>query len=180
MVGGVVGGIAFFAFIIFAALLWQRRKRRQLAQRLEYELNTDGNYPSLVAPYSYQPQGQDQEQRLRASRSSHTLQETYSQPGIIPSSKARLEALLAAGGVSSNASSGCNDEEHGSSETGSVHAGRVGVPPEYLGLRVEVDDLRRVVQEMQTERLDAPPEYQVVQERGADAQQTASQEQTQD
>lgn len=164
-----MGGIVFVAAIILVYVFWRRRAR---LQKDGPETGARDILQSGVVPYEYHNPGQaDQDGHpttSEASRSYPMLQGTNSVPGVIPSSKERAATTQfdTPGFASASSASGSGPEGLGT--TGFIPAvglGHASAGPtlEYRGLQSEVDNLRRVVQELQTERFEAPPNYQDIQ-----------------
>ncbi len=173
IVGGVVGGLALISAVVLGAFLWRRRAKRQSSA--ETRMREAGIEPQTV-PYNYEPcteTSQNSRGQAQPSQSSSSIPVAPSQSGTILSTKAREAAGLQtqqtppstiAGAPGTSAASVVS----GGASTGSAApSGAAAVSPlDVVGLRVEVENLRRVMQEMQVDRLEAPPGYQDVQTQG--------------
>ncbi|KAJ3478653.1 hypothetical protein NLI96_g9611 [Meripilus lineatus] len=167
IVGGVVGGIVLVASVILVYVFWRRRAR---IQKDGTETETGDILYSRAVPYEYRNLEQiDEDGRpatLESSRSHGTPQGTNATPRVIPSSKERVAPTQS--GTPPNLTAPSSPGLEGTAVFVPA-VGRVsgGPTPDYTGLRSEVDNLRRVVRELQTERLDAPPNYQDIHNQSA-------------
>jgi len=150
--GGVIGGIAALGFAFLAMFLFWRRKRQSTArdQRLDADkMPTYGVEPAPF-PYPYETSPSLPAQSIGTSSAS-------TQQPLIMSSKLReylRSQERAAPAPESHEIMGPASDRESSSNTGSLS------PNEIVGLRTEMENLRRVVQELHSERLQAPPEYE--------------------
>jgi len=160
IVGGVVGGVACLALIVLAALFYRRRKRQALAssekEDILGEYQPPDPFPYESSPFSSTPNipniGVDQ-------NSPHTP--------LVMSTKLRehMHAQEQATGYrappseSSSSSSSAYASTAPSSSRNPPSTVDTLSPQEIIGLRTEVENLRRVMQELHADRMEAPPEY---------------------
>ncbi|EED84532.1 predicted protein [Postia placenta Mad-698-R] len=148
--GGVVGGVFALGLILVAILLWRRRTRVVSRRDKDYVIE---NPEPLAFPYESAPFVPSREAEPRGPT-----------PPVMMSSKLR-EHLRGQQHQSTPSSSAYSITAPGSSReppstlgTGSDVASLS--PNEIIGLRTEVENLRRVMQELHADRLEAPPEYE--------------------
>ncbi|KAI0088041.1 hypothetical protein BDY19DRAFT_1057674 [Irpex rosettiformis] len=173
IVGGVIAGIVGLGILIFLVIFFWRRSREEQGDTIEKAIIQPGDTVPEVFPYnSVTPH----EQLPQASQPTFSTQspadsnELGSTPvGMFPSSKARSRALpptpRSTPPMSSSAYS-TSDQTASSREPPSrATSSRSRAPTspisshEVQGLRVEVENLRRVMQSFQNDRFDPPPEY---------------------
>lgn len=187
VVGAVVGGLVLVVVVALGVLLWRRRKRRQ--QAAYYDKNyhveaqpfgTSGNVVSYTdltltgTPLRSDPEGitliqSSAPQNTTVYNPTLNPQDQSHPPGL--SSKAR-EAMMGARFTTNPNPSGSvpsapSTSAYSSSGPGSSRDAptEVGSPDTNLsqsdvqGLRMEVENLRRVMQEIQADRVEAPPSY---------------------
>lgn len=169
VVGGVVGGVGAAALILAAAFFWWRRRKAK-SQEVVYEkaapVETVESRIVSPEPYPY---------NLAANMSTPSAEPTtdtaIEQPPPIPlmSMKLRehLRQLQPVGPASSSSSSSGARSHTQTSGSGSRYSvdppTTIGTSPsarsEIHGLRAEVENLRRYMEEMHAQHLDAPPSY---------------------
>ncbi len=177
VVGGIIGGLALISIVVLGAFLWRRRAARQFSPTKASTYDA-GIEPEAV-PYDYNPYaGASQNPLLNSltqpqpqfSESPSAPPVTLGVSGIISSSKAREAAgylthatppSTVASGPSSSTGPASSREPPTEFSTPSV--GPNVSPLDVAGLRVEVENLRRVMQEMQIGQLEAPPGYNDIQ-----------------
>ncbi|KAJ3489051.1 hypothetical protein NLI96_g2424 [Meripilus lineatus] len=191
-VGGTIGGLALVGIAVLGAFLWRRRARR-LNSETPDGMREAGIAEPFPIPYDYNPHQdqqqyspyRNQQQQQQQLQQQHDLssQATHAEPsqsslalpqtGVILSSKAREAAgYLPQRSLPSNVSSGpattstapASSREPPSEASG--HSAAPVSPSQVEGLRAEVENLRRVMQEMRAERLEAPPNYHDIQSQG--------------
>lgn len=169
VVGGVIGGLAIMICVV-GAFLWRRRATRPSS--MQNKTDKVENEPMTV-PYDYNP-FTEMSQNPMPSQSSLPLPAVPNQSGVILSVKAREAAgylnhrtppsTLDSDPTSTSAEFRRPAPASGrapSSETPRVSTSDVS------GLRHEVENLRQAMQELQAERLGAPPGYHDIQAQGS-------------
>ncbi len=175
VVGGVIGGLALITAITLGAFLWRRRSRNYLPTKAG--IQKSGIDPEAV-PYDYNPSAgtgiyQNPHGGTQTPRSSSSLPVAFIQSGVILSTKAREAArnrtrqtppdtLIS---VPSTSTALATSREPPTDPEPSTP---IGAAPrmsslDVVGLRIEVENLRRAMQDIQIDRLEAPPGYQDVQ-----------------
>ncbi|TFY62886.1 hypothetical protein EVJ58_g3577 [Rhodofomes roseus] len=160
IVGGVVGGVGGVALIIAAVFFWRRRRAR--AAQVAYEKTAIDDsavvspepFPYATTPYA--PPAMDQSQTT----------DTLEQPPPIPvmSTKLREHLRHMAPVAPASSASGSGTRTSGSqySQEPPTTIGGSTSPSarsEIHGLRAEVENLRRYMQELHAQQLEAPPSY---------------------
>ncbi|RDX42058.1 hypothetical protein OH76DRAFT_146300 [Lentinus brumalis] len=144
IVGGVIGGVALLALSAGAAMFFVRRSRARAQRASAQQHEKDGEPTDYVHPFPYD--GEQQNDR------------PHSGPLGPSSSKARereRERLAQNREPMSPPEGAAAAEESCPSD-----AGASSLPSVFLlGLRSEVEHLRRLMQGMREERLQPPPEY---------------------
>jgi len=167
VVGGVVGGLGLIAIIVLAFVFWRRRQRRKFAfgGRMDMdEMATSSPPVAGVTIYSLDAH-RDSLQRLnpegRESRDIIT-------PGVTTTTDTRISKAREAAldrypqppiPVSTTSATDFSGSGSGSSPPASSREPPTTIvsPTEVQGLRVEVENLRRAMQEIQADRIDLPP-----------------------
>ncbi|CAL1707175.1 unnamed protein product [Somion occarium] len=159
VVGGVVGGVVLIAFIVVGALFWRRRRRQQYAMYSDkvYLHSQPIDEPPVIIPYTdltlsstqlpSSDNGETQDSPLGTMARPSKAQEA----GL--TSAAYKPSPPASSSYSAAPSSSREPPTEVTSPTTNVSNSDV------LGLRVEVENLRRVMQEIQADRIEAPPSY---------------------
>ncbi|KZT10664.1 uncharacterized protein LAESUDRAFT_643335, partial [Laetiporus sulphureus 93-53] len=152
IVGGVVGGVAGLAIVLLAIFLWRRRSR-STSQLLEKDLVTDHPEP-VPFPYNATPYGSNEQTGAES---------THNPPPLMPS-KLREHLNLTSHGEQHADGSMVSTSAYTSTAPASSQeppSTDVSVPSasEMLSLRTEVENLRRAMQEIQADRIEAPPSY---------------------
>lgn len=176
VIGGVIGGLAIVAIIFVAVYFWRHRARHQFPAPTKLRMMEEaGIEEPLTVPYSYDPSTNRSEShhhvpfgQSQPSESSYSVITPIPPPGtgIITSSKEReaygtyqthrsLPSIpfsqAGASSIQPPTTRGPTSDASGSSPLVS--------PSEVAGLRAEVENLRRVMQEIQEDRMEAPPGY---------------------
>ncbi|TCD59771.1 hypothetical protein EIP91_011516 [Steccherinum ochraceum] len=176
VVGGVVGGVGLIALVAAAFFLWRRRQRNK--SRLSMDMDMD--QPSAAYPpvtVYHLPRGRSSSEplspHLRDSSSDFLARSTTTSTAVsntvARSSKAREAARereianrIPPSTPSASAYSNSNTDSSGggsSREPPTTIGGSTVSHTEVQGLRDEVENLRRAMQEIQAERVEAPPMY---------------------
>ena len=178
VVGAVVGGLLFIALVLAGVLFWRKRKRQQ--QNAPYydkdyveaqPFGTSGNvvsYTDLTLTGGSQPRTDIESATVVRPGLPPSLRDEQEHSSGL-SAKAR-EAMMGArfttnptpsttypsppASNSAYSSSGAPSSREPPTEAGSPLS-----HSDVQGLRMEVENLRRVMQEIQAERVEAPPSY---------------------
>ena len=178
--GGVVGGLAGVGIVVAIVVVLRKRRKRQLeeADTAAAEVAEQAPHRPTLAPYHQPPSSDyisvstpsDMATAGFAGIGAGDMGAYYDSPALSPSpdlsTKARREAMPTitrsyhpppseSAATSSNVGSQTGSES--SRELLSLR-GPV-LRTDMVGLRTEVENLRRVVHEIRAERLEAPPEY---------------------
>jgi len=148
--GGVVGGIAALGLVFLAMFLFWRRKRQSAERTQRLDEDNMQAYRVEPAPFPYETSPSFSAQSIGTGSAS------MQQP-LIMSSKVR--EYLRAQERAAPAPESREIMEPPSTRGSSSNTGSLS-PNEIVGLRTEVENLRRVMQELHSERLQAPPEYE--------------------
>ncbi|EMD37588.1 hypothetical protein CERSUDRAFT_114227 [Gelatoporia subvermispora B] len=161
IVGGVVGGVAVIGFAVIGILLWRRRLRQMSdeGEKADHSVGSPEPFPystmASLPPSSSQP--------VDIPGPSTHENPAYGQAvSIAPTSKMRelmlnhSEAQRRPNPTSSAASG--STQPASSREPPSSNSGGLS-PSEVSELRTEVENLRRVMQEIQADRMEPPPGY---------------------
>jgi len=151
IIGGVIGGVGGLLAMLFL-WRWKRQARARIGKENMNNMSRDplglepfpyGNSPSLpLQDVAMNPESMRQTQisPRKASERLRSLEQAHPQSAPSSPASASIESISSAGPPSR-------------SPTG------VMSPNEIIGLRTEVENLRRVMQELHAERLEPPPEY---------------------
>ena len=180
IVGGVIAGVVGLGIIVFLGFFFWRRSRPEQGDIIEKTVIQPNDtipqaFPYNSAPYEQPPPAS---QPTIDAQSPLDSGELGSSPVLTyPSSKARLAALSAmprSTPPASSSSYSTSDRTASSREPPSTSSreplsratsSRTQTttspisPREVQGLRMEVENLRRVMQSFQNDRFDPPPEY---------------------
>ena len=160
--GGVIGGLAIVGIVvgIFVVLRRKHRQRYEETEKAEV-VRQPPPHPTITPYHQVSTTGSIDMTPLSTGISS----DPFDSMGTIPSSKAR--ALMNRVRYDVPSESVATSSSDFSSQTG-LMAGRDPLSPgvaqsvsstEVMVLRTEVENLRRVVQDIRAERLEPPPEY---------------------
>ncbi|PIL35879.1 hypothetical protein GSI_01539 [Ganoderma sinense ZZ0214-1] len=173
IVGGVIGGLAVVGVAIFVIIL-RKRRRQQYEQGEKPELEEqEPHHPTLAGYYPHSPSSE----YTPVARSDTTA--GFAGVGTAEmgmgmgagrccqsSSKAREAALNRTHHYAPSVATSSNvGSQTGSASSRDPLSPRSGTgsgsisSTDVLGLRAEVENLRRVMQEIRAERLEPPPEY---------------------
>lgn len=164
VVGAVVGVLLGLA-VLFSLWFFFRRRSQSDVESIE-KAGLNPERPSLRAvPYEY-----SREQALETLPQPEPIRITIPEPVFPMSSKARaafpatpVRRTPAASAYTSSSGAASSIEppvtDAGTSRS-AVSVGSPVSPEDVLGLRVEVANLRRVMQSLQEDRLDPPPLYE--------------------
>ena len=170
-VGGVIGGLALLGVVVLGAFFWKRRIKHQFPSHDKVEMQGDVLERPMTVPYNYNPYEQQQGpesaplRQVQPSQSSVVLPTVATQGGVLASSKAReaagylshrtLPSTVSSSGPSSSGPASSREPPTEASGPTVAHIS----PTEVQGLRAEVENLRRAMEEIQAERMEAPPGY---------------------
>ncbi|KZT72217.1 hypothetical protein DAEQUDRAFT_763324 [Daedalea quercina L-15889] len=170
IVGGVVGGVGGAALIILAFFFFWWRRRKARVAGVPYE-KTGVDESRIVSPdpFPYNNAPSTQPTTTDRSQSMDTAVETATQAPPVPLMSTKLREHLrymqpdTPAGVGSS-SSGSRTQTSGSStrysEDPPTTLGLSTSPrSEIHGLRAEVENLRRYMEELHAHQLEAPPSY---------------------
>ncbi len=172
IVGGVIAGIVGLGIIIFLAIFFWRRSREEPGDTIEKAVIEPADTVPAAFPYQstpYEPPTEAFQPMRNAQMPVESGDIDLSPVRSYPSSKARLAALpstprrtppasSSAYSTSDQTASSREPPSRATSSRSRTTASPIS-PQEVQGLRVEVENLRRVMQSFQNDRLDPPPEY---------------------
>ncbi|KAI0341899.1 hypothetical protein BDW22DRAFT_1484797 [Trametopsis cervina] len=171
IVGGVIAGIVGLGLILFLIFFFWRRSRAAQGDHVENAIKpqdlTPQPFPYRTAAYE-PPVGAAIQPDERPSPSNSRTRESGLPTSPYPSLKAREAAgsrhtpAASSGYTSStapNSSTNPPTSPPSSHSRGETSVSSPISPREVIGLRVEVENLRRVMQSFQNDRLDPPPGY---------------------
>lgn len=181
VVGGVVGGLALIALALLAVLFWRRRRRILSPSPSEGKIeNLDNEFRPTpnpaIAVYSL-PLGGTRTQLNNAGTQSREMLATTPATTTVTSSESRSsKAQEAARGryqtspssplTGNTTTPSASSYSNPVSNSGSSNPPSSREPPSDIvsssdvqGLRAEVANLRRAMEEIQLERTEAPPSY---------------------
>lgn len=161
-VGGALGGLIVIGIGMLGGYMWRRRGNHLLNSDDMCEVDTAEPF---ATPYEYDP--------YRGQQSRGSDGQAPQADGVKPSSKARAEALLLAqrllpADVSArdpavpSIPSSTQRESPIAMQTADPGIPQVS-PSQVAELRAEMENLTRVVREMQIERMEPPPNYSDIQ-----------------
>ena len=181
IVGGVVAGVAVLAIAVgVGVFFWRKRRQQSSASTYHYKEDLlenphpyqyEATYETEYAPNRYTDADADEVRQAAAATRISPADGPYTSPyPVIGSSKAReraremeqrypisptatAEPITPAAASSEVISSGSEASSGGGSGVNTVST------TDLLGLRAEVENLRRVMQGIREERLDPPPLY---------------------
>ena len=170
IVGGVIGGLTLIGIVVVGVFLWKRRGKHFPAPAAT-DMREDRFEEQTMIPYDYNPHEQSREPETVSLQQA----QLQSQPALvrpiplvqgvmIPSNKAREAASNARSQTPSNrvssGPSGSNPIPNRESPraTSSSNTTRISTTA-VQGLRADVENLRRAMEEIQAERMEAPPGY---------------------
>ncbi|KAH9951526.1 hypothetical protein B0H21DRAFT_684389, partial [Amylocystis lapponica] len=157
--GGVVGGVASLGIIAFVVFLFHRRRSHESPATIEKFLDTNARHEPL--PYEITPFAQDsvtvplsvgEQTAPPTNAASEKVREYFESRAIAPPIEASTSTPTPSAFSVSAPTAPSDNPSSGSSAP-------LVSPTELLGLRTEVENLRRVMQEIQADRIEAPPEY---------------------
>lgn len=161
----MIGGFALIGIVVLGVFLWRRRGKHQSPTPATIDMCEEQH----TIPYDYNPHIQDPETdpfRQAQSQSQSSIVRPAMPPvqgGMILSSKAREAARnpmnrILSDRVASGPSSDTPISSRDTPETSSSNAIDISAPS-VQGLRTEVENLRRAMEEMKADRMEAPPGY---------------------
>ncbi|KZT10711.1 uncharacterized protein LAESUDRAFT_643898 [Laetiporus sulphureus 93-53] len=170
IVGGVVGGVVGLAAVLVAIFLWRRRSRR-MPRLIEKDLIVEHPEP-VPFPYNATPYGMNEQTGMESTAESFPLIPSklreHMQSALHGQQHASGSTSLTPSITSTMPTSG--QEPLATSENSGTVPASGQEPPstvvsstspnEMISLRAEVENLRRVMVEIQTDRVEAPPSYE--------------------
>lgn len=178
VVGGVVGGLGLIALAVLAFFFWRRRQRARASEstaklyeidEMETQFEPTPNPAialySLPADHSTSRDHLDPERRQSHDAYLSPVPMTSagdSQPRLTKAQEAARHRYQPSGytlATSDTTSSAPHSNPASNSGSSGQEPPSVVSPSEVQGLRTEVENLRRAMDEMQMERIEAPPSY---------------------
>ncbi|PIL35943.1 hypothetical protein GSI_01603 [Ganoderma sinense ZZ0214-1] len=156
---GVIGGLAFVGIVVAAFVVLRRRRAQQHEEAGKPKVMRQVPPHPTVTPYY-----QDSTTGFTGTTAALAGIEPdpYEGVGVIPPSKAKASPNRPHHDVPFESIATSDDSQAGSAWSRGLlsPAGAPSVSPtDVLGLRTEVENLRRVIHDIRAERLEPPPEY---------------------
>lgn len=177
VVGGVVGGLGLIALALLALFFWRRRQRARASESTAklYDIDeVDSQFQPTpnpaIALYSLPADHSTSRDHLDPEgRQSHDVypspvpMTTVTSPARLTKAQEAARRRHQPSGYTTTTSDMMSSAPHSNPASNSGSSDReapsVVSPSEVQGLRTEVENLRRAMDEMQMERIEAPPSY---------------------
>lgn len=169
IVGGVVGGVGGAALIVAAAFFWWRRRRARTSEVVYEKASVQESRIISPEAFPYNSTANEPAAPTTTDQTQSADTSEQQQPPAVPlmSTKLRehlrqLQPQTPSGTGSASTSSGAQTQTSGSRYSVDPPT-TVGTSPsarsELHGLRTEVENLRRYMEELHAHPMEAPPSY---------------------
>ncbi|KAM5540216.1 hypothetical protein V8D89_006035 [Ganoderma adspersum] len=177
VVGAAIGGLAIVGVAVAMFVVLRKRRARKYGEAAETEVAEHASYHPTLTPYRQYPSSDYTPVATLSNAATAgftgvgagnmgAYEGAAISPSPDPSTKARREATRMPRGTQQPAPPVPSESVATSSNLGSQTSSRDLLSPrqsisttEVVGLRTEVENLRRVMRDIRAERLEAPPEY---------------------
>ena len=167
IVGGIIGGLAGLGLLVILGLYLRRRSRAEddIAEKAEVDPAQTTFRPVPYEYTPYQPPSNGVQEVPATDVSSEPNQPSQPAPSkareaAFPATPVRRTPPTSTSGFTTTSGAASSIEPPSTAPTSSRSGTSPISPQDVQGLRAEVENLRRVMQSFQNDRLDPPPLYE--------------------